>query len=156
MALLTKILLFLILLLPLEVCAKGIEINEPVFPKTKMGVVKKQVELPNKEKITVVTQQNPFCEFEYNVLCIFNINGEEVRREVHFNKSRQELTDKEILDKIQEVYDRVVYEHSDEYRLKQIDERLKEIEKIEAEKQRLIKEKEELKRDEKTNFFIGK
>jgi hypothetical protein len=139
MALLIKTLLIFILLTS-SVYAQGIELNKPIFPKDKKGVVKKEITV-DKLPVTIVTQQNPFCEFEYNVLCVFTINGEEVRREVHFSKSRQELTDKEILEKIQEVYKRVSYEHSDEYRAKQIDERLEEIKTIEAEKQELLNEK---------------
>jgi hypothetical protein len=142
MALLIKTLLIFILLTS-SVYAQGIELNKPIFPKDKKGVVKKEITV-DKLPVTIVTQQNPFCEFEYNVLCVFTINGEEVRREVHFSKSRQELTDKEILEKIQEVYKRVSYEHSDEYRAKQIDERLEEIKTIEAEKQELLNEKTNL------------
>jgi hypothetical protein len=123
--------------------ADGIELNKPIFPKDKKGVVKKEITV-DKIPVTIVTQQNPFCTFEYNVLCVFTINGEEVRKEVHFNKSRQELTDKEILDKIQEVYDRSLYEQSDEAKIKRIDERLEEIKTIEAEKQELLNEKTNL------------
>ena len=133
--------LIAILLLTISITASAgnIFFEKTIFPKDKEGVVKKEITL-DEETITIVTQQNPFCEFEYNVLCVF---GEE-RREVHFNKSRQELTDAEILDKIREVKAQVDYEQSKEYKIIQIDERLAEIENIELEKQELISEKEVL------------
>lgn len=114
-----------------------------IFPKDKEGVVKKDIQL-NKETVTIVTQQNPLCKFEYNVLVVFTKNGEEIRREVHFNKGRADLTDEIILNKIEEVSKQVDYDLSDEKRIKDIDERLKDIEVIEAEKNDLIEEKNKL------------
>ena len=135
--------LIAILLLTISITASADNIiyEKTIFPKDKEGVVKKEITL-DEETITIVTQQNPFCEFEYNVLCVF---GEETRN-VHFNKSRQELTDKEILNKIREVKAQVDYEKTDEYKVIQIDARLAEIEKVEIEKQELISKKEKLRR----------
>ena len=127
----------LLLTISITASADNLIFEKTIFPKDKEGVVKKEITL-DKETITIVTQQNPFCEFEYNVLCVF---GDE-RREVHFNKSRQELTNKDILDKIREVKAQVEYEKSDEAKIIRIDERLKEIESVEVEKLELISEKE--------------